>query len=215
MLGQEFGCSFANVSNAESGEKTSKSRILAALQTVEQILRRFLGHPIQTRQLVLCQAVQIGEVLDPFPFDQLVDELLTQSFDVHGIARTEKLQAFLKLRGTGNADAAVRRLAFFADKQPSRKPDTLRHAKMFFLAGALFLDHFDDIRDDVAGALDDHRVADANVLTGDFIHVVQRSAFYHDAADRDGLEASDRRQSAGASDLGLNIENARCRLARL
>ena len=47
----------------------------------------------------------------------------------------------------------------------------------------------DDLRDHVAGALDDDRVADAHVLARDLVRVVQRGARDHDAADGDRLAA--------------------------
>jgi hypothetical protein len=46
----------------------------------------------------------------------------------------------------------------------------------------------DDLRDHVAGALQDHPVADAHVLALDLVLVVQRRARDHDAADGDRLQ---------------------------
>ena len=63
----------------------------------------------------------------------------------------------------------------------------------------------DDLRDDVAGALHDHRVADADVLARDLVLVVQRGVGDDDAADRDRLQLGDRRQRAGAADLDLDV----------
>ena len=61
--------------------------------------------------------------------------------------------------------------------------------------------HLDHLRDDVAGALHDHRVADPDVLGLDVVLVVQGRARHHDAADGHRLELGDRRQRAGAADL--------------
>ena len=60
-------------------------------------------------------------------------------------------------------------------------------------------DHIDDLRNDVAGALNDHRIADADVATAaqflavaayapDVVLVVQRGVLHDDAADADRLE---------------------------
>ncbi len=46
----------------------------------------------------------------------------------------------------------------------------------------------DDLGDHVAGAADDHRVADLHVLAPHFVFVVQRRVGDGDAADEDGLE---------------------------
>ena len=72
-----------------------------------------------------------------------------------------------------------------------------------------------DVRDHVAGALEEHRVADADVLPLDLIHVVERRVAHRDAADRHGLELRDGREHAGASDGGKDVHDARRRLARL
>ena len=48
----------------------------------------------------------------------------------------------------------------------------------------------DDLRDHVAGALDDHGVADADVLAGDLVGVVQGGVLDHHAADRDRASAA-------------------------
>src|SRR5438552_244666 len=52
-------------------------------------------------------------------------------------------------------------------------------------------------------------------FTRDFIHVVQRGALYDNPADGDGLQARNRGQSAGATHLGLYVENAGGSLAGL
>ena len=79
------------------------------------------------------------------------------------------------------------------------------------------VDHdIDDLRDDVAGALDHHGVADPDVAAlaqllavaadaADVILIVQRDVLHDDAADADRLELADRRERAGAPDLDLDI----------
>src|SRR5207249_11284639 len=71
------------------------------------------------------------------------------------------------------------------------------------------------VGNEVAGPFNQGGVADTNVLTRDFIHVVQRGVLYADPADGDGLQARDRGQSAGATHLGLYVENAGGSLAGL
>ncbi len=74
----------------------------------------------------------------------------------------------------------------------------------------------DHLRDDVAGALDDDGVADADIAALaqrlavaadalDVVLVVQRGVLHDDAADADRLELGDRRQRAGAADLDLDV----------
>ena len=72
-------------------------------------------------------------------------------------------------------------------------------------AARLVLEHTPEhLRDDVAGALDRHRVADPHVQPLDLVLVVQRRVRHHHAADRHRLEPGDRRQRAGAPDLDVD-----------
>src|SRR5450432_4482929 len=92
----------------------------------------------------------------------------------------------------------------------------LREAIGFCVAGPLVEHDVDDLRDDVAGALDDDGVADPDVAALaqllavaadalDVILIVQRDVLHDDAADPDRLELADRRERAGAADLDLDI----------
>jgi hypothetical protein len=60
-------------------------------------------------------------------------------------------------------------------RRSSRTTGSDRHAKRAFAAVATLDDRADDVGNDVAGALDEHPVADANVLALDLVHVVQRA----------------------------------------
>ena len=75
--------------------------------------------------------------------------------------------------------------------------------------------HAHYLRNDVARALDDDRIALANVLAADFILVVQGRIGDDDTADRHGLEFGDRRQRPRAANLDVDgIEDSRCLLRR-
>src|SRR5450432_4244730 len=92
----------------------------------------------------------------------------------------------------------------------------LREAIGFCVAGPLVEHDVDDLRDDVAGALDDDGVADPDIAALaqlfavaadalDVILVVQRDILDDDAADADRFKFADRRERAGAPDLDLDI----------
>ena len=66
-------------------------------------------------------------------------------------------------------------------------------------------DYLDDLRDDVAGPLDDHGVADADVLLGDVVLVVQRRPADDDTAHGDGGEPGDGGEGPGAPDLDADV----------
>jgi hypothetical protein len=62
----------------------------------------------------------------------------------------------------------------------------------------------DDLRDHVAGPLQDHRVADPHVLAGDLVGVVQGGVGHRDPADRHGLQPRHRGDRAGAAHLQVD-----------
>ena len=64
--------------------------------------------------------------------------------------------------------------------------------------------HAENLRDHVAGALQLHRVTDADVFARDLILIVQRGVAHQHAADIDRLEVRARRQRAGAADLDFD-----------
>ena len=73
----------------------------------------------------------------------------------------------------------------------------------------LFQHHADNLRNHVAGALHDHRVANAHILARNFVLIVQRRIGDDDAADRHRIEPRHRRQRAGAPDLDFDVAQDR------
>ena len=76
-------------------------------------------------------------------------------------------------------------------------------------AGRLLRIGPDDARNDIAGFLDDHGVAGADVLPGDVVGVVQRGHRDRGAADEDRLEHGKRRHRSRASDIDRDLLEAR------
>ena len=109
------------------------------------------------------------------------------------------------LRGADEpAGAAAHRLAFLAHRVAAA--DRAFVGKCIGLGGlrALLQHHAQNLRDDVARALDGDGVADAHVLARDLVLVVQAGILHHDAADRDRLELGDGGERAGAPDLDVD-----------
>ncbi len=70
--------------------------------------------------------------------------------------------------------------------------------------GALVQHHLDDLRDHVAGALQDHGVAHADVLARDLIGIVQGGVLDHHPAHGHRAQARHRRDRPGAADLDVD-----------
>ncbi len=213
MFGQQLCRRLTHMADAQSRKKAGKDGLFAFLQGIQEILSRFLGHPLQSGELLLLQAVEIGDILDQFPVDQLIDEFLAQPPDVHGAAGAEELEALFELGRTRETDAAVGGFALLSINRGAADGAALGHSKFLFLPAPLFLDHLYDVGNDVPGSLHHDRVANADVFPFDFIHVVQRRALDDNAANGDGFQAGYGSQGSGAPHLGLDIEDARSRLA--
>jgi len=66
---------------------------------------------------------------------------------------------------------------------------------------ALAQQRADDLRDHVAGALHDDRVARPHVLAVDVVDIMQSGTLYRDATDLDRLQHGEGRQNTGAPTL--------------
>jgi len=115
---------------------------------------------------------------------ELLDDPLAEVLDVHRPARAEVAQALLELR----------REALFMQRQyASPRGGRRRHAlgaprreRVRRARRALGRHDLDDVGDHVAGALDQHGVADADVLLPDLVLVVEAHVADHDAGELDG-----------------------------
>ena len=105
--------------------------------------------------------------------------------------------------------AGRRRLAHHLGMQRTR---AFFRKRIFFYTTRFIRHHAKNLRNDVAGALDAHRIADAHVEPLDLVGIVQGRVLHHDAADGDRFELGDRRQRAGAADLDLDVLDDRGRL---
>ena len=168
-----------------------------------------LPQPARSRA---CEREDVGRRLDQPVVEEGLDLLLAQPLDVEGVARDEMLQALDPLR---RADEAAGAAAHHVDLAGllvdlAHGVAAAGRAAVGKLVGlgalrALLRHDADDLRDDVAGALHDHGVADAHVLARDLVLVVQRGVGDDDAADSHRLEPGDGRQRAGAADLDVDV----------
>ena len=122
------------------------------------------------------------------------DERFAEAFDVHRAARREVLEPALQLRRTRDVLAAPHRFLFLAMQlaaasraRRTASPTARSRPAVCVSTGT------DDARDDVAGLLDDHPVALADVLARDVVGVVERGHRDGRAADEDRLEHRERR----------------------
>ena len=138
-----------------------------------------------------------------------MDDRLAESFDVHGRAADEVEDVALELGraarvlalDVGGVGLAHRWCA--ADRAGRADDEGL------CAGGPLLLDDFLDLRDDLAGLVDAHRVADAHVEVVDEVLIVQGRALDCRAAEPDRVKDGRRRDAARASDGELDLADDR------
>ena len=165
-----------------------------------------------TRACRAWQREDVGRRLDQPVVVEGFDVLLAQTLDVEGVARDEMLEALDPLRRADQpAGAAPDRILLagigidLARGVAAAGRADVGKLESFRALRPLLLNHAENLRNDVAGALHDHRVADADVLARDLVLVMQRGVLHHDAADGHRIELGDGRERAGASDLDVDV----------
>ena len=113
MVREREGRRLPHVADAEREQEAGERRLLAPLECRDEIGRRLRAHALEAGQLLFAQGVQVGRRRDATRIDQLLDDLVAETLDVHGAARREVAQ---RLASLGLADeparAAGHRLAF-------------------------------------------------------------------------------------------------------
>ena len=112
---------------------------------------------------------------------------MSEPLDVHRVAAGIVPDGSFHLRGAVSVHAPVDRLFGKPDHFAAARRADGGHLERLFRAGPCRFYDLDHFRDHLAGAANDHRIADENVLAADFVHVVQRGALHRDAAHQHGV----------------------------
>ncbi len=161
------------------------------------------------------QPVEVGRRVHDARIHQLVDQLVAQALDVERAAAGEVQQRLLALRRADEPARAAR--DDFARQAHDGRPALRargRHRERLRAGGPPVGHDADHLRDHVARAADDHRVADAQVAPADLVLVVERHVGHRRAADEHRAQPRDRRDRARASDLHVDREELRRHLLR-
>ena len=163
----------------------ASGRGLARFDRREQAVDALLAEAIDLEEVVaaLVEAVEVAAVADEAALHEEVGDRFAEAVDVHGAAADEVLEQAEALRGALAVGAVVRGLALAVDDGRLADGAVLRHVEAARVLRAAAEDGADDLRDDVAGALDDDGIADADVLEVDDGLVVQRGELDGGAAD--------------------------------
>ena len=205
------------MADGQAGEEAVERSLLRPLDRRDQVLGRFLAHALQVGQGRHVQPVEIGQAPDQAARDELLDQLLAQAVDVHGVAMGIVLQPPLELLGAERwrVRAAIVDLVRIANDRRAAVGTVSGEDERNLGAVATFVLDPDDLGDDLAGLLDHHGVADADVLAGDLVGVVQRGPLDGRAGEANRLQVGDGRELAGLAHLHADVRDLGDRLLGL
>src|SRR5437588_2965557 len=217
----------ADVAYAEPRQKAGDRAVLRGLDRAQEVPRPLAGdhpagalvflerEPVELRELVGRQRVEVAGVLHPPLLDQLFDRLIPEPFDVHRAAPGEVEQTLTALRRTDERAGAVRnRFALLPHDRRAAEAARRRHLPWLEALLALRQDRSDDLGDDVSGAPHDDGVARAHVLARDLILVVQSGRLHSHPADVDGFEYGVGRRRPRPADIYVDVAEQRLALLR-
>ena len=190
LVGEEVGDAVTDVVDREPGQQAGQAAVFARRDAVDEILGRLFAHPLQFDELVQREAIQVRDGADETGVDELLDDLLAQPLDVHGAAARKGAEHLLGLGRTLAATGAAIEDAV-TDHRAAARGTCRRKLKDLFAAGARLGLGAHHIGNDLAGLLDDDRVADADVLGLDKVGVVKTGPL-HGAGELHRLQVRDR-----------------------
>ena len=200
----------AHVQDAQGEQDARQGTLLAGLNVGQDARRQLVAHPVQLRQLFPRQPVQMRRIGHQPPVNQNLAPPFAQPVDVHCAPADEMLQRFKELRRAGPVGAAVHGVPFYFDDGGVAVLAAFRHPKLRppFLSGNRHRP--DDIGNDIAGPLNDHQIADPNILAVNVLLIVQRGVLHRSPADHHRLQNRLRVQAAGAPHADDDVPQPGC-----
>ena len=167
---------------AEREEHPPELTIPASGNAAQQVLRRFVSHALKSCDLFLLQPIQIGRAIDQLAVHKLVHQHIAQSLNVHGAAGREMADPSLDLGRALKILAPYSDLPFPPGRWFGAFGTCGRHLEHPFIARPSANQHLNDGGYDLARLLDQHAIANADILALNLALIVQRGATY----DRSG-----------------------------
>ena len=235
-LGQQRCGGFPDMANAQRIDETIQLRRAPRIDGVEQLLDRGRAKTVYILELfhralvARLEREDIGRTGNAALFVELGHLPVAQPIDIKGIAGHEMLELFNGLSGThqfpGTAALGIHLAGLFIDFTHGGRTTHrtgLGKDEGHGVLRALVEHHVNDLRDNVTGALDDHRIADAQIhaiadrlaiiaQTLDIVLIVQRGILDHHTAHGDRRQSRHRRQRPGAPNLNVDTGQDCCGL---
>ena len=171
-LGDQLGHDRTDKANAQGGQQPVDRALLALLDAGLQVLHALFAVAFERADLIPGQVVDVGQVVDIALAHKQLGLLDAKALDVHRPARDEVLDRAHQLARAGAVDAVGGRFARRAHERLAADGAGGGHGPDPLFAGAQFGQRAQDLGDHLAGPLDDHLVADADVQVADVVLVV-------------------------------------------
>src|SRR6185369_818186 len=189
MPRQVLGGCFADVADTQRINEAGQCRAAALVDRRNDVGRGFFRHALELGQRRDTELVDIRRRANNGGVDQLIDQLVAETLDVHRSSAGKVQQRALALRRTDEAARAARDRLVGQPHDRGAAFGTLGgHHELPRPGRTLVGQYAGDFRNDVAGTAHNDGVADADVLAPDLVLVMQRSVGYRDAADEYGLQ---------------------------
>ena len=176
----------------------------------QQILAGFIAHAFKRSQLGLAQPKDIGDAADEAIIDQLVDQLVSQAFDIHCLARRKMANHRLQLRTASHAaNTADHRLTLLTRHIGSAVRTLTRESDRRALrarARRTALHYRYDLGNHITCSANDNRIAHLNAKALNLIGIVERGITDGHAPHKHGLETSNRRNRPRATHLEIDAQ---------
>ena len=214
VRGQELGGALAHVADAQPVQEAGEPAGLRLANGLHQVRRRFLRQALEPGDLLHRELVKPGKVPHHLAVHELAHHGLPEVLDVHGAPRAEVQQPLLQLGRAGGVGAAPDGLALGAIGLGPAGRALGRHLEGMGAGRPFRLDHLDHVGDHIARALDQHRVAHADIFLPDLVLVVEARPADRHPGQLHRLEQRRRSEGPRLPDVDLDLEHPGRGLAR-
>ena len=205
MAGQVLGSGFTDVANTQAVEEAWQGGLFGLFQRGQHVLGGLVGHTVKARQGHQAEFVQVWQGPHHLGFDQLVHQLFTQAFDVHGAALGEVQHGLFALgRAEQAAGAAVVHLGFLAHHGAAADGAGAGHTEVGHVRGTWLLNNANNLWNHIPCPANDGRVTHPHAFAPQLKQVVQRGVGDGHTAHKHGRKPRHGCQLAGAAYLHVD-----------
>ncbi len=179
-----------------------------------QVRRGLLAHPLERREGLWLEMVEIGDVAHHATLGELLDEGIAQALNVHRAAGRIVQQSLADLGRAGGVRTVAGDFLVPAHRLGVADGTAQRHPESLSSGDPLRDNDLDHLGNDLSRLLDQDGVTLAHVLAFDLVLVVQRGARHGRPRERHGLQLGHRRQLARAAHLNHDSPDPCRRLLR-